>query len=698
MIFGIKDDKSEIQALRYPKGSWSADDARVHCKSRGGSFEAASEKKEDEVPEIRKIKVGRQYREFQIEQRQIDKDKRTIDLSFSSEEPVTRWWGIEILDHQKRSVNLRRLKRGGALLIDNDMKNQVGVIEEVAVDEADRKGRANVRFGRSAKAEEIFQDVLDGIRSNVSVGYQINEAVLEREAKGELSTYRVMDWEPYEISLVSVPADINVGVGRGDDEGKEIIIKIPTGRKEEDRIEIRVPVEEKQEDIVEVLNREERKMSAKCEKCQQNLVDGKCPACELERQIEERNGKIKDLSALELEKGRIRAIENLCKLNNLDDRYKDMWISQGADLEKVSQDLLKIKAERDKSNPASKIGMNTQETNRFSIIRAVRAIVEKDWGKIAPFELECSRAVEERMHLVPDPNKFHVPYEVLERPIELKRDVSVGASGGAYLVETTNIGFIELLRNRSVAFKLGATRLAGLTGNVTIPKQSAASTAYWLASETTAITESQLTLVQVPLSPKNVGAYTEISRQLLLQAVPGVEAIVSNDLAATTATAIDGVVIKGTGAPQPQGIVGTSGVGSVTGTSLAAAGIIEFMTDVAASNVVPVRFGYATTSAVAGLLMARPKLPTTGTIRLWQGNLWDGTLFGLPAMSSEQMTAATMLAGDWSMVIVGEWGVLEVEVNPYADFKAGIIGIRTFYTMDVGVRWGAAFSYATSIT
>ena len=289
VIYGIKNNKSEIQALHYPEEKWTADDARTHCKSRGGSFEAASEKKEDEVPEIRKIKVGRQYREFQIEKRQIDEAKRTVDLSFSSEEPVDRWWGIEILDHQKKSVNLRRLIRGGALLIDHDMKNQVGVIEEVVVDEADRKGRANVRFGRSAKAEEIFQDVLDGIRSNVSVGYQINEAVLERETKGELSTYRVVDWEPYEISLVSVPADINVGVGRGDEEGKEITIKIPIREEKEDRIE--------------VLDREERQMSAKCEKCHQNLVDGKCPACELERQIEDRNGKIKTSLRLSLRRG-----------------------------------------------------------------------------------------------------------------------------------------------------------------------------------------------------------------------------------------------------------------------------------------------------------------------------------------------------------------------------------------------------------
>ena len=132
--------------------------------------------------------------------------------------------------------------------------------------------------------------------------------------------------------------------------------------------------------------------------------------------------------------------------------------------------------------------------------------------------------------------------------------------------------------------------------------------------------------------------------------------------------------------------------------AVASAGIIEFQTDVATSNVMPQRGGYVTTPAVAGLLMARPELPTTGTERLWKGNIWDGTLFDFPAMTSNQLTAATMVFGDWQEIVIGEWGVLEVEVNPYANFQAGIIGVRAIYSLDVGVRRPFAFSRATSIT
>jgi HK97 family phage major capsid protein len=639
---------------------------------------------------IRKIKVGVQYRSYHIEKRDIDEAKRTIDLSFSSEEPVERWWGVEILDHEQKSVDLKRLKRGGSVLVDHDMTKLVGVIEKVSIDNTQKKGRASVRFGKRGLADDTFQDVLDEIRSNVSVGYQIDEVVLEKEEKNGPSIYRVTKWTPYEISLVSVPADVTVGVGRSEEKGaKEIEIQIPKQKQER----------------VEIPHTEERKMN-KCEKCKGNLDEnGKCPACEAQRSIEAQVGDPAKLSAVEHEKRRIQAIKNLAQANNIQDQTRDGWITQGYDLQQVSEDILRIKAERSKNIPKTMIGMSEVETQRYSLIRAIRASYEQKWDN-APFELECSRAVAQTLGKTVDPKKFYVPYEVLERGVDIslvreraRRDISVATGGGAYLVGTDNIGFIEMLRNRSVAFRMGVRRLTGLVGNVTIPKQTGAATAYWLADETTGPTESQQTFVQVGLSPHTAGAYTEISRQLLLQSSPGVEGLVSDDLAKVVALGVDLSVLSGTGASgQPRGIINTSGIGGVTGTSLAATGIIEFQTDIAGSNVTPMRPGYVTTAAVAGLLMVRPELTTTGTTRLWLGNIWDGSLFGIPAMTSQQMVAATMLFGDWQEIVVGEWGVLEVEVNPYASFAAGIIGVRAFYTMDVAVRLPAAFSYAHTIT
>jgi HK97 family phage major capsid protein len=157
---------------------------------------------------------GKQCRaEFTADRASVDPERRTVDLAFASELPVDRWWGKEILTVTPGAAKLDRLRDGGALLVDHDPRDLVGVVEAARID-ADRKARATVRFGRSARADEIMQDVLDGIRTKVSVGYRINEVVLESSSKETGDTYRVTDWQPLEISLVSIPADASVGVGR----------------------------------------------------------------------------------------------------------------------------------------------------------------------------------------------------------------------------------------------------------------------------------------------------------------------------------------------------------------------------------------------------------------------------------------------------------------------------------------------------
>lgn len=162
----------------------------------------------------KELKPGtKEERVFQVQRAAVNEEARTIELSFSSEEPYDRWWGREILAHEKKSVRLGRLKRGGPLLCDHDARDHVGVIESVRIDD-DLVGRAVVRFGKSARAEEVWQDVKDGIRQNVSVGYVIHKAQLVETGDESAETFRVTDWEPYEVSLVSVPADATVGVGR----------------------------------------------------------------------------------------------------------------------------------------------------------------------------------------------------------------------------------------------------------------------------------------------------------------------------------------------------------------------------------------------------------------------------------------------------------------------------------------------------
>lgn len=158
------------------------------------------------------IRGEKAERTFTFERDGIDKEARTAWLSIASDEPYARWWGVEVLDMKKKSIRQDRLKNGISLLVDHDRTDLVGRAESYEIS-PDGKLRILARFGKSARAEEIWQDVLDGIRVDTSVGYVIHDLVLEKQ-EGDVNTYRVTDWEPLEGSLVSIPADPSVGVGR----------------------------------------------------------------------------------------------------------------------------------------------------------------------------------------------------------------------------------------------------------------------------------------------------------------------------------------------------------------------------------------------------------------------------------------------------------------------------------------------------
>lgn len=615
------------------------------------------------------LKPGtRVERAFAVAREAVNEEARTVELSFASELPYERWWGIEVLDVSSTAMRLGRLANGGPLLMDHDPRDQVGVIESVRIGQ-DRVARAVVRFGKSARAEEVFRDVADGIRRNVSVGYVINNAVLvESSNDGEDNTYRVTDWEPYEVTLTSVPADPSVGVGRSAADDPRLPAPIATPST--------VPVQET------------RTMSTPEVTPAPAAPQIEAPALNLNQQVAD---------ATKAERARVNEITAIGETfrNHGGAAIAKAGIEAGESVDTVRSKIMNAMA-ASQTAPVTNLGLSRTEAKRFSVLRAIKAMADKDW-KHAAFELECSQEICKRAGL-PEPvhNGFYVPMDIQ------KRDLTVGtASAGGYLVGTDLVpsSFIDLLRARSVVAGLGATMLPGLVGNVTIPKLTGAATAYWLANEATAITESQQTIGQLALTPKTLGAYTELSRLLMLQSTPAADQLVMNDFAKVMALAIDLAALEGSGSSgQPAGISVTAGIGSVTGTSLDLADCIEFQTDVATGNALVPGCAYVTTPAVAGLLAGRARISSTDSVTLWQGNVLEGKVEGYRARTTTQVTAASMVFGDFEQVVIGEWGFLELALNPYASFAAAITGIRAIQSVDVGIRQAAAFSRATSIT
>lgn len=176
---------------------------------------------------MKTIKPGSKgFRSVQIRAETINQDSRTLELAFSSEAPVERWFGGEILSHDSKAIRMDRMASGSAPLLadhENSIDSQIGVVESVSVG-SDRVARAMVRFAKTDDAEEVYQKVLDGIVRNVSVGYVVHSARLVETSKSGVDTFLIDDWEPLEISLVAVPADATVGVGRSFEE-KDFIIQ-----------------------------------------------------------------------------------------------------------------------------------------------------------------------------------------------------------------------------------------------------------------------------------------------------------------------------------------------------------------------------------------------------------------------------------------------------------------------------------------
>lgn len=157
---------------------------------------------------------GLLMREFALDRSAVDEDSRTIKLAFASDKPVDHWFGRLQLSMDKKAIRTARLENGAPLLADHDHRDHIGVVESYEIG-TDGMARATVRFSRSARGEEVYQDVLDGIKRNVSVGFMVHEMHREKTEKGQPDLYRSDDWEPIEISIVAAPADISVGVGRG---------------------------------------------------------------------------------------------------------------------------------------------------------------------------------------------------------------------------------------------------------------------------------------------------------------------------------------------------------------------------------------------------------------------------------------------------------------------------------------------------
>ena len=598
----------------------------------------------------RKGPTERVFRSAVFERQTIMEDQRRATLAFSSEMSVDRGWGVEILDHSPGSIDMEFIGSGRApLLVDHEMADQVGVVEQISLG-SDRVARAVVRFGRSARAEEIWQDVKDGIRSNVSVGYVINEMVSDGK-QGDREIFRATSWMPLEISIVSIPADTSVGVGRA--------------------LEVAEP---------KIIVKETQKMS--------------------------------DDVSVKAERERVSSILELASRHNQRE-FGESAIRDGASIEQFRGALLDKVASKP-LNVDHEVGLSDKEVRSFSFVRAIKALSnpqDRRAQEDAAFEFEVSEAAAKKEGRTS--RGLLIPVDVLYGKRDLTTSTASGTAKAGNLVATDLLAasFIDVLRNKMVLNTLGAQFLTGLNGNVAIPRKTSASSAYWVA-ENSAPTESTNAPAfdQVTMSPKTLGAYVDISRRLMLQSSLDIENLVRNDLATSIAVAMDGAAVAGSGSNKPTGVLNTSGIGSVTlGTNGAAptwAMVVNLVKEVETDNALTGSAAFLTNGQV------KAKLSTTARQSSGvEGNFILGpdmaNLYGFPIYVSQQVPSnltkgsgsslSAMLFGVWSDLLIGQWSGIDILVDQYSGSNAGTVRVVAFHDCDFAVRHPESFAECNEI-
>lgn len=590
------------------------------------------------------------------------------EASISSEIVVERWYGREILLHEPENIVTGRLEQGLGVYVHHNYGEQVGRFVDGKLDKASRMIRGEIIFSRSQRGRELEQDVIDGIRQEISVGYNVldwNELV----RKDEPTTYEITRWEPLEVSLEGVPADPDVGVGRAAD-----------------------------------------------------FIDSKTRAtAEVEQMEEETNGATRtnsgpvatgvsvtggaDLAQL----GRVRAsaIAAVAAQFGFAERAAE-WIDGDLSVEAVKAEILD--ARKTKPGAVSPVTLNEREADEYSIRRAVQGALNEVEGKrFEGFEREVSDEIAKHL-----PQNYERKGGVFV-PMGIKAKgqraaITSNTSGAAsQLVFTSPGSLIELLRSRMASTRLGATFLPGLTGPLGLPRQTGAGTAYWVTENpTNDVTESAIAVDLVTLSPKTIQATQAVTRQLLAQDSVDADAMIQNDMVAIHGRKWDRALFHGAGSGgEPTGIYAASNVNSIAVGATASAfyaKLVDMMTAVAEDDADMGALGWVTTPGFAGMLMKTLSFTTAAAgMPIWTGKFQDGNLCGYNAIATNQVSSVLgvssnehgVIYGNWADALIGTWGALELIVDPYAKKKKGIIEVTSFQMVDIQLRHGQSFAKGT---
>jgi HK97 family phage major capsid protein/HK97 family phage prohead protease len=571
----------------------------------------------------------------------------------SSETPYERYFGPEVLDHSPGAVDLSRADSGSLpLLLNHDRDQIIGRAENVRIE--GRRLKADLRFFDTERGREA-QTMVDGGHRELSLAYEVKDMV-EEVVDGH-SVFRVKRWMPYEISVVAIPADATVGIGRSH--------TTPTlkGKKT------------MQQDNT-------------------HYGDGAratSPALPADAELKRRD-TIDSLAA------------SYRQYVTEDDRQKA--IREGWSAERFQERIMDKMSTRATDIRGPVLDLTPRDVQRYSFGRALVAAVTGDWQD-AGYERECSIAVAKR---VGSPaTGFYVPHDVF------RRDFNVGTSTEAgNLVATDMRGdlYVDALRANMVLGQLGVRILPGLSSNIDIPRKATPSTLA-MVTEIGSASETNPLTAKLTMTPKRVSAYVEVSKQALIQSALSLEGMIRDDLVTGAAVLLENQAFNGAGTgANLLGIRNTSGIGTSTAGANGAT--------VAWQNVVDLESACANVNANPGALAGyafntktRAKMKTVqrGTnldfiipgdaplnvnglsvVNGYRAGFTNNLPSNLTKGTSTTVCSGAIFSSDWSMAVLAFFGGADVTVDPYTLAATGQVRITLSQFADFGIRQPAAFA------
>jgi HK97 family phage major capsid protein len=633
-----------------------------------------------------------QLRAGVMQRQALDPEARTVQLSFASDIPVAREFGLERLSLKPGAMNAERLEAGAPLLMDHNWPDQVGKVERCWIE--NKKAYATVRFGRSARAEEIFQDVKDGIRTSTSFAYIIDEMERSPTKRSGKDEWIVTKYTPIEISLVSIPADHHVGVDRAatDCSGQSIFA-----------------------------------VRALVDRSPMNTADNESEgtADNLPAVVE---GSIEVVRARNDEVKRARLIREIAKRFSCQD-FGERAIEEGLEVpafeHRVLTEILHAKP-IDFSKNQRGLGLSDHEKRSYSLLKAIGESISP--RGLTGLEKECSEALERELgttgahshrRTLSSGHSFFMPMDLPLRAgprIDSRMDVTVTAAAGSHFVSEEFLGdaFITYLRNALQVRQAGATVLDGLTGMVIVPKQAGPTQAMWL-SETAPVIPSDVTTTAVAMQPKRLSALVDISRQLVIQSSIAVENLVREDIANSIAEEIDATALfGGTELPRdpnrPMGVFGAvalppvpedplDNVQTITYTGNPVdlyAFYVEMIALLDSANIANNSRAFITNPSVWSAAMTTQRFPN-GAIPIVDNTPTGNRVLGYPYLTTNIVPNAGAYAnrivfGNWKDLMIGFWNNgLEIITDPYTLAATAQIRLVTSVFTDLGMRYRRSF-------